>query len=407
MKIKIVAAALCAMTFAAPVLAQEKISLSEAIAISLSNHPQLMAAVSRVEAAKGREVQAAALPNPNLSLMIDQVPFNAPGNGNFMAGISQPLLPPGAQGSRVELSKLDTAMAELELTTIKRDLTAKIQEAYADLLFENGSVTIAKLDEEATKTSLKAAQARYQAGEAARSEVLKAEVESSRAKRAVSVAESRVMRSAGRLNILLGRKAQAPLAVQEVATPLSSFPALATLAQKGIEARPELRQAEVAVQREALQRRLAQSGLWTGTEVALAAGAIAGQPGFSTTLSVPIPFYRQQGEIAEAEASKRRAEAELDALRQQITLEVEEAYREATLAAQQVEQFSSSYLPQAVRLLDNAQQRYRLGEASGFDLIDARRTLRETRQESARAELEYRQALAKLERAVGTDLRQP
>jgi cobalt-zinc-cadmium efflux system outer membrane protein len=224
----------------------------------------------------------------------------------------------------------------------------------------------------------------------------------------VAAAQSREAQARGRLNVLLGQPAQTALEVAEWPLPKpKALQPVETYVTAGLTRRPELRQAEAAIARESLQRKVAATGLWTGTEVSLAGGAVGGAPGFSTSLSVPIPVYRQQGEIAEAEANRARAEAERDALKNTITLEIEEAYRQMAIAAGQVELFKTTYAPQAERLADNARRRFAAGEGSGVEVIEALRALHETRAELAQAVLDYREAATELARASGQGLSAP
>ena len=67
-----------------PALADETLTMAQAVSFSLAHNPNFRAAGRAVEAAASREVQAAAWPNPNLSLMVDQVPFKNPGGGNYI-----------------------------------------------------------------------------------------------------------------------------------------------------------------------------------------------------------------------------------------------------------------------------------------------------------------------------------
>lgn len=391
---------------ASPVRAQTSLPLRAAVERALTENPQIHAALQRIEAAKAREQQAAALPNPNLTLMVDQVPIGNPGNGNYMAGVSQPLLLGGQRDARMAVARLDRELAELDRQILVRDLVAQVREAYAQLLFAHEEVQLARLNDDSARALLNATRARHQAGELARVDLLRAEVERSRALREIEAAEARELQAQGDLNVLLGREAQWPLTVETLPVQsLASLPPIVRLTETAFAKRSELRQAALGVERETMQRRLAQAGLWTGTEATFAAGTIAGQPGVTTTLTLPIPFYRQQGEIAEAEANRLRAEAERASLRHRITLEVGNAYRGAAIASRQAEAFRKSYLPRAERLADNAQRRFAVGEGSGLEVFEARRALRQTRNEYEQALLAYRQALARLERAVGGELR--
>jgi cobalt-zinc-cadmium efflux system outer membrane protein len=377
--------------------AQGRLSLPAAIEKALSQNPRLQAAQHQITAAKARETQAEALPNPNVSLMVDEAPFPNLLDGNYMAGISQPLLLGGQQQARVAVAALDTRLAELDYGILRQETAAKIRDAYARLLLAQESLQQARISEEGGSALLRATEARYQAGEVARVEVLQAQVEASRAQRDVAMAANRQVNARGQLNLLLGQAAQTPIEVEAPGRlEHQALPPMDSLVSQSLTARLEIQRAQLAIQREALQLQVARSSLWTGSEISAAGGAVSGQPGFSATVTVPIPVYRQQGEIAEAEADRLRAEAE--------RLEVQEAYSEATSALQLIDLFQKTYLPQAEKLADNARRRFLAGEGSGFEVLEARRSQRETQTAHQQALLEHRQAIARLERAVGSDL---
>jgi cobalt-zinc-cadmium efflux system outer membrane protein len=384
-------------------------TMQEAVELALRQNPEVRATEQQIEAARAREVQAATLPNPNLALVIDQVPVTSPAAGNYMAGISQPLLLGGQREARMEAAAVERELAEIERDVLMRDLAAEVRDAYAQVLFANEELYQSKINLESAQALLTATRKRLRAGEVPRVEELRADVEASRAQREVEAATARLQSSRASLNVLLGRPAQTPIALAALTAGRErGLPATTTLVELALARRVELRQAELAIRRETLQRRVAQSALWTGTEVSFLGGAVSGmQPGFTANLTLPIPLYRQQGEIAEAEANRARAEARRDALRNRITLEVEQAYRDAEVDARQVAAFRSTYLPQAERLADNARRRFQAGEGSGLEVIEARRALREARAEYQQALLASRQAIARLERAVGGALPTP
>ncbi|MBO9541429.1 TolC family protein [bacterium] len=394
-----------ALAFSAtPARALAPIGLDEAVKQALAQNPQLMAAERQVEAAQAREVQAAALPNPNLKLSADSIRLGSSG-GDYKAGLSQPLLLGGQRAARTEVAKLDKALAEFERAVLRQDLEARVKEAYARVLFEQEGLAFAKGNADAAQAHLRASQILVKAGEVPQVEALRAELDLSRAQRAVASSEGRVADALGRLNVLLGRKAEEPLAIQALPIPkLTSLPPVAQLVATSLERRPELSQAEANVQRETLLRRVALSGMWTGAEIEVGGGLSDGSPAIGASLTLPMPFYRQQGEVAEAEANRARAEAQRDQLRNEISLEVARAHREATLAADQAGRYQQAYLPQAERLLDNAQRRFRAGEGSGLEVIEARRALFETQTGYQQALLDFRLAIASLERATGSEL---
>jgi cobalt-zinc-cadmium efflux system outer membrane protein len=389
----------------APAQAVAQISLSDAVSRTLARNPRLQAAERAIEAARARETQAGAAPNPNFTVSVDQVPIPDPRDGNYMVGVSQPLLLGGQREARVEVARLDTQLAELDRDILRQDLTAQTKDAYAQVLFEIARTQQAQVDAQAADVLYKAMVSRYEAGAIPRVEVLQAEVERNRASREFEAAKNRLLLSRGPLNVLLGREATAELAVSDLPTPEGDrIPGLPLMVTTAIERRVELKRAELLIERETLSRRLAQSGVWTGTEVNGLVGAVQGMPGFSASVTLPIPFYRQQGEVAEAEANRARAEAERDALRNEIAQQVDQAYREASVAAKEANAFGTLYLPQAQRLVRNADDRFREGEGTRLEVTEAWRSLRETQLELQQALLRYRQALHRLERAVGIPL---
>lgn len=390
-----------ALAASLPAWAEAPLGLSEALAIALEANPLIRAAARQVEASQAREVQAGALPNPNLTLEAEGL---APGRsgGGYRAELSQPLLLGGLRETRQEAARLDRAIASHALTLERRGLTLRVQDANARLLFAQGALRDATQHQRSAQTLLKAARLMQRAGEVAQVEVLRAEVEASRAEREVEASESRLVEARSRLNLLLARPALAPLEVRELPEPQpGALPPLEKLVAQALATREELAQADALVQRESAQRRLAQASLWTGSAVGISGGLAGGQPGLGASLTLPIPFYRQAGEIAEAEANRARAEAQREALRAEIAVEVGRAYREAELSAKQVARFRTGYLPQAERLLDNAQRRFQAGEGGGVEVVEARRALSATRLEYRQAILDHRLAIAGLERATG------
>ena len=400
--IAVLSAPAAAAATAAP--ATETVSLREAIARGLEAHPGLRAARHLIEAARARETQAQAAPNPNLSFAIDQVPFGSPGAGNYMAGVSQPLLPGALREARIGIARVDREIAELGLAIARLDLAWRVKAAYARALYEGEGLRLALDTAEHARWLARATAARWKAGDVARVALLRAEVDVARAERTVREAEGAIAQARARLNVLLGREAQADLALRPLPPPRAvALPPLAALVARALAGRTEFRRADLVVRREAMQRQAALAGLWTGTEIAASLGAVAGQPGFSTTLALPLPLYRQQGEAAEAEADRLRAEAERDALRHEVTLEVEQAWREARLAADLADRYARDYRPQAERFAVNARARFRAGEGDGVEVAEAEHTLHEVHTQHRRVVLDWHEAVSRLERAVGAE----
>lgn len=381
------------------------LTLDRAINQAVAANPEIRAAQGRIEAARAREIQAATWPNPNLGVDADEVPIQEPLGGRFKVGLSQPILVGPHREARMRIAEVERELAILDLDVLRRDLAARVEGAYVKLLFAREDLKRSRLAHESAEAIVRASEARLKAGAAAPVEVLQAQVEASRTRLDLTTAELRLRTATGRLAILLGMKAGEPIVVADLAPPgASELPSPSELIESGLRNRLELRRASLLIEREALQKRLAQAGIWTGTEVSLNLGVGEGRAFLGSGLTIPLPLYRQQGEIREAEANQARAEAERATLEGEISLAIQEAHATAMMARQHVELFCKTYLPQAEQLLDNARRRYQAGEGTGIDVAQAHRALRETSLQREQAILEYREALVQLERASGVRL---
>lgn len=388
-----------------PAFGSDAGTLPTAIEQATSRHPSIRAAEADVEAARAREAQTQAFPNPALTLQANEMPVANPIGGNLMAGVSLPLSLGGSRAARAEISRLETAIAETHLQDQRQAIVVQVTIAYAQVVHRIERVRLAQAALAEARRLAKAAEARYRSGDVPRVEVFRAEVEGHRAQRDLVVAESQQALAMTRLGLLLGHHRADPLLVASLPVPaLRKLPPVSVLQDRMWRSRPELRRAELVIQVERQQRAVARAAIWQGTEVSVAGGLSEGQPAVSTALTLPLPLYRNQAEIAEADARGRMAEARLAAQRLRLEIELEEAHQEAAIALTRFQLVTESDLPQARRFADNARRRFMAGEGSGLEAVEALRTLREVETEHLEALLLYREALARLEQTVGTDL---
>lgn len=381
------------------------LTLADALSRAVARHPEIRAAEAEVDAARARERQVRAFANPSLSLQADEMPLSNLSGGNLMAGVTW-LMPQGrARDARAEIGRLETTMAKTEVSDRRRELVAQVKTAYALVLHHAEQTRLARGALGDAERLHRAAEARYASGDVPRVEVFRTEVERNRAQRDVQVAEARRALAERRLGLLVGLGPDEAVEVSALPVPpargLAPIGELRSLMRTE---RPEFRRAELAVAAEQRQRSLALASVWEGSELSLAAGLAEGQPAMSTALSLPLPVFRNRAELEAADARIRQAEARLEATRQRLDLELEEAHQEAAIAATRWQLVAESELPQARRFAENARRRYLAGEGSGLEAVEAMRTLSGVETDHLEALLDYREALVRLEKTVGTDL---
>jgi len=226
-----------------------------------------------------------------------------------------------------------------------------------------------------------------------------------RAEAAQALAQRHLRLDQTALNALLGRDLGAAV---DLVGELDFQPVgaeLASLRQQALARRPDLQRAGAQVAGAQAGQRLATSALLPDLSVAVSRQQLRGEGDFwRTGLSLAVPLWalgRQRGEISRAGSELGRARAEQLQARNRALLEVEQAYQEVRAAEEQVRLCRDRVLTNAEETYRVFRRRYDEGRSGYLEVIDAGRTLAESRAAATEALLIYHTAAADLNRAVG------
>jgi outer membrane protein TolC len=328
-------------------------------------------------------------------------------SGETYLGVSQTIELPGRRSLRVKIARASSAEVSETVESERRDLILEVESAFYALLLAEEKLAHAQQNLELSQEFKQLAAVRYEAGDVAQVEILRAGVELARAESELRQAQNEVELTRARLTYLTGGTTAEPLQVTgdlHRATITAEVNQLIDMARA---ARPEVRALQHALTREELTEKQARRSLAPDLDLGMARHRIDGEGAFwDVTLSVPLPLFWQQhrGEVAEARANQRAVKHQLQHLEQTIALEVREAYRAAVTARDQIELFDEELLTEAREVYEMYLFSYREGGIGGIELIVARQSLLEARTSYADALFDYAVAVAALERAVGQDL---
>lgn len=159
--------------------------LAELVRESLEVRPELRQADANVRAGRERIPQAGALPDPVVSLGIQNDGFRAIEVGrmetSFYTVMGTQAFPFfGKRGLRTDVASLEARQAEANLARVRLTVLADVRRGYLDLLLARDRLKLLSRLEELWKRSEGLARARYEAGEAAQSDILRAQLELSR-----------------------------------------------------------------------------------------------------------------------------------------------------------------------------------------------------------------------------------
>jgi outer membrane protein TolC len=400
----------CSLSLAAQTTEENPITLDQCIAIAIQQNPLVLSAMQQYNASLARINQAKAFAQPSLNWDSDLQPklFRFGDSGEWYFGISQELEFPGKRSIRGKIATREASEILQDVELLKLDIVFQVKQAFYSLLLSQEKLKYAQLNLELAQDYLQKAELKYEAGDVARVEALRARVETSKAANEVRIASNEVRLTKAQLNFLLARKRYSPIEItgdlKRVLIDLNTQ----DLVERALSFRPEVRKINLGLERENLTKRQGYLSYLPDFELGINKHRIIGEGEFwDFTLSFPIPLFFWQpkrGEIAEAEANIRSLTRESEHLINAITLEVEEATLNAITASNQIRLFEEEILTQAEEVYNMFLFSYQEGEIGGIELIEARRTLVEARISYADALFNYDVAIAALEKSIGQKL---
>jgi len=413
-KIKCIFVALIAIGISGILWAEETkenaLSLEQCVALALRENPLFLSSLEQYKACLARIHQAKALPQPSLDFDSDLQPniFNFKDSGESYFGISQTVEFPGKRQVRGKIASRESDEILSEIDLLKLDITFQVKQAFYGLLLAQEKIKYAQQDLELSQDFLEKAELKHAAGDVAKAEVLRARVEASKAANALRVAQNEKRLAAAMLNFLLGRKKYEPIEIRgEIKRPFVTLD-IEELRQRAFSFRPEIKRINFALEREALKKKQGYLSYLPNFDIGISQHRLVGkQKTWDFTVSLPIPIFFWQpkkGEIAEAEANIESFKREADHLKNAISLEVEEAFTNASTASNQIKLFEEEILAQAEEVYNMFLFSFQEGEIGGIELIEARRTLLEARKAYADALYNYNLTIAALEKSVGQTL---
>jgi cobalt-zinc-cadmium efflux system outer membrane protein len=386
------------------------LTLRQCIEMTLARNPLWLSAEEDYQASLARVRQAKELPQPSLAYDSDLQPtaFNFRQSGESYFGVSQTIEFPGRRSLRGKIAASESREVLADKDLLGLEVVFLVKEAFYSVLLAGEKRKYAVQDLDLARDFLEKAEAKYEAGDVAKLEAVRARVEASKATTAVKLAENDVLLAKARLNYLLGRAKLDPLEVEGDLVRASVPIDREALVERALQFRPEIARLKAGLDKEERRKSAAALSYLPDFDLGFSKHRLAGEAStWDFTLSFPVPIFFWQparGRIAEARANIRALERQSEDLVNRISLEVGEACFNARTAADQIILFETEILAQAEDVYDLILFSFQEGEIGGIELIDARRSLLEARKAYADALYNHSLTIAALERSIGGSL---
>ena len=387
-----------------------RLTRAEAIAYALAHNPQIEVAGARLHQAEARHVEATSIDDPVVTASYDEQPgfFRSSKSGQKNVGVGFAVPFPEKLRLRGSIAVADVRSARSDYALTRQMITAQTSEAYDSLLV--AELHRADLTEAQTlaRDFLSRTQARFNAGTAAKLDVIRAQVAVAQAGTDLLANLGDLQNAASSLERLMGLPLGRPIAPSDSLTVPPPLPELDRLLAAALSSRPEI--SSVVAQRQGARAATALAKDFWLPDLTMGVGRDYNQPApalFSTGLSFPFPLFPWQhtkGDIAEARFRENELSASERDVRAFVTQDVRAAYSSAAIAIQQVIFIRDELLPAARAAYRSASASYTLGGSSALDVQDARRSLLEAESQYADALVAANVSRAELERAVSVPL---
>lgn len=377
------------------------LSLTEALARAAQASPVVVAARSARAIDVAGVGVAGQRPNPELGFEYTRETPRWAFTGALPIEIS------GKRQRRLDVAHATLAVTDAETARIGADLRADVRRAYFTVVAANRRIAVAQELSALATRARDAAQERFQTGAAPRLEALQASLALAQAENEVSAARGDASAARAELNALLAYPADASPALGD---PLegSPLPPLETVTQRALAANAELavlqKRIDEARARAALARAMRHPDpSVTGALTYDAPGEFTVGWRAGAAIALPI-FTTGRADVAAADATVVRAQADRDARAAAITGAVAAALARASAARQSLERYTNEILPNSLQVEQMADESYRAGQTGLPAYLQTVQAAREVRRAALQAGLDYQLALADLERAMGTPL---
>ena len=399
-----------ALTLSQPM---QELSLKNAIQIALEANPEILSARRGIDAANGRFWRGVSPPPASLSWNYDYIPTGTgvSGYGERRIEISQSIEFPTTIALRGSSLSYETDASDADYRYATLAVTLQVKEAYFGVLASQQKLLLADENLSIAEDFAHKAEIRNNVGEGTPLELLTAKVQRTQARNAVESARNDLRIATGVLGLALGRGRTQPSREFLLTDSLVYRPILLVLDSLVEEAQysnPQVQSAGFKATAASVNRSIAWSSLLPSLSFSYSKQVQAGNSnlyGMSFGISLPVWFlFDQRGQVQEATATYARAESELLAKQNIVSLDVRNAYLEYSNDERQVRLFQTDLLPQAREVYRSAATSYDAGEITYLEFLQARQTLVSARSSYIDALYHFNAAVARLEKAVGRSL---
>lgn len=383
------------------------------------NNTSLQASRLNIDELKAQEITAHLRPNPDFTLSADGTQI-APSHGvwqplagTFVSpGVSYLFERRNKRGLRYDVAKQGTAIGVAQQSDSERNLLFNLRSAFVGVLQAEAVLRLAQDNLEAYDKILKVSRDRFSAGDIARIDLDRLELQ--RLQYESDLQTALVNLRTTKINLLALLDDRRPVDSYDLDGRFDFSEDLASLddyRKDALDARPDLRAAALSVKQADTSYQLAEANGSTDPTIGVwftHNGSFNNPDALNTigaSVSIPLRFFdSNQGEKLRTKIDVKRNEKLRDGIETQVYADVDSAYATLSSNINLLKPYKRQYLDQAVRVRDTVLFSYQHGGASLLDFINAESEYRTVELNYVNLVGSYLTAAAQLNLAVGREV---
>lgn len=386
--------------------------MQKAVSLALSKNFKLMASSQEVGARDAAVLQKRLLPNPKLAVEVENIlgdnQFRDYEQAETTIWLSQRVELGGKRSKRTLVATLGRDLAEWDYTAKKQDIVTETTKAFIDVLAAQELVRLTEEIVRLARQSFETAAARVEAGKASPIDETKAsaalsmtQIEHRRSQRFLNVTRKRLAAMWGS-SIPLFTRAEGRLD-EEIS--LASYDDLV----RRVSANPDIARWSTTIKQRGAALQLEKAGRIPDPVFAVGVRQfnVSDDTAYVAGMTIPLPlFNRNQGSVREAVNRLAKAEEEQKDAVVRTRTALSETYEMLSNALHEASTLKIDVLPALQGAFRATQEGYRYGKFGYLDVLDAQRTLFQSKIRHVEALAAYRKAAADMERLTGMSVRE-